>query len=162
MPEELDKEVKDYVFALDSGYLSEIRRCSQQGVQEWNVPRPFDTIIREMCLEVPQSYIKVAFSLLSDCILNEKTGYWDHSDRRESACLMLYKFWCHQTGRGLLTSKKFSGWDNEYAWQKKWTENKEVIKRCERINELLLENNKKIDDAMSKIYTDSPIEAKEK
>ena len=141
------------MFALDGGYLNEIRRCSQQAVQEWNVPRPFDTIIREMCLNVPQSYVNVSFSLLSDCIFDEGKGYWDRGNRRESACIMLYKFWCHQSGRGLLTDRSHSRWQAEYDWQKKWTEEgSEAGDRVEKINRLLKEHNKQLDEAMSKIY----------
>ncbi len=152
LPEELDAEVKNYVFALDQGYLNEIRRCSQQGLAEWNISRPFDTIIREMCLKVPFSYIKVAFSLLSDCIFDEETGYWDRGNRRESACLMLYKFWCHQTGRGLLTSSDISGWDKEYSWMEKRTDEGGARDRVEKINKLLKEHQKQLGEAISKIY----------
>ncbi len=152
LPEEIDEELKNYVFALDKGYLNEIRRCSQQGLHEWNVPRPFDTVIREMCLEVPQSYIKVAFGLLSDCVLDEETGYWEHGNRRVIACLMLYKFWCHQTGRGLLIDRKFSGWEHEYAWMNKWSTDMVAKSKAEKINELLTEHQKQLDDAYAEIY----------
>ncbi len=156
LPEELDEEVESYVFALDRGYSDEIRRCSQQGVQEWNISRPFDTIIREMCLDVPQSYVKVAFSLLSDCIFDEGRGYWDRGNRRDSACIMLYKFWCHQSGRGLLFDRSHSGWQSEYDWQKKWTEKgSEAMERVEKINSLLKDNSKKMDESMSKIYIEA-------
>jgi len=151
LPEELEGEFNNYIFALDRGYTDEIRRCSQQGMLEWNISRPFDTIIREMCLDVPQSYIRVAFGLLSDCIFDEKTGYWDRGSRRESACLMLYRFWCHQTGNGLLTDNNFSGWDDEYNWCIKYGK-KEVKKRVKKINGLLLVHKKKIEDVRSKIF----------
>jgi hypothetical protein len=152
LPEELDKEVENYTFALDRGYLNEIQRCSQQGLQEWNIRRPFDTMIREMCLKVPFSYIKVAFSLLSDCIFEEETGYWDRGNRRECASLMLYKFWCHQTGRGLLTSSDMSGWSDEYAWIEKWTEDGEARDRAKKINGLLEDHQKQLNDAIAPIY----------
>ncbi len=74
-----------------------------------------------MCLRVPFSYIRVAFGLLSDCIFDGGKGYWDRGNRRESACLMLYKFWCHQTGRGILTSSGISGWDKEYRHAMAWS-----------------------------------------
>jgi len=162
LPTKLDEEVLDYVYALDVGYLNEIRRCSEQGLIEWNTPRPFDTIIRDMCLDVPQAYIQVAFRLLSDCIFNEETGYWSKGDRRESACLMLYKFWCHQTGQGLLSGKKHSNWDCEYANKKKWTEEvgktrsrveeaSKTRKRVEIINNLLTTHQKDMLDARPEI-----------
>ncbi len=154
LPEELDEEIKNIIFALSPGYLNEIRRCSQQGLAEWNVSRPFDTVIREMCLEIPKKYIKVAFSLMSDCVFDEGTGYWKHGNRRETACLMLYKFWCNQTGRGLLTDRGFSGWDEEYKWVKKWSKKEEEKNRVERINKLLLEHKKQLDDAMDEIYVE--------
>jgi len=151
LPEELDKEVKNYVFALDQGYLNEIRRCSQQGLQEWNIPKPFDSITKEICLAIPQSYIKTAFYLLSDCIFNEKTNYWSRDDKKNILCLMLYKFWCHQVDRGRLTIRGFSDWDNQYIREKKWTvEGGETRNRAEKINKLLLKHKKQLDEAMEK------------
>lgn len=152
LPEELNEEVENYVFALDYGYLNEIRRCSQEGMAEWNISRPFDTIIRGMCLRVPFSYIGVAFSLLSDCIFDDGTGYWDRGNRRESACLMSYKFWCHQTGRGILTDSNASGWDKEYRHAIAWTVEGEARDRVEKINRLLKEHQKQLDEAISDIY----------
>jgi len=152
LPKKIDKDIKDCVFALDKGYLNEIRRCSQQGVQEWNIERPFDTVIREMCLEVPESYFKVAFGLLADCVFDEKTGYWKRgTSRREIASLMLYKFWCHQTGRGLLMDRRHSGWEDNYEWVKKWAK-EEDKDWAENINKLLLKHQKQLNKAFSNIY----------
>lgn len=154
LPEELDEEIKNIIFALSQGYLNEIRRCSQQGLVEWNVSRPFDTVIREMCLEIPEKYIQTAFGLMADCVFDEGTGYWKHGNRREIACLMLYKFWCNQTGRGLLIDRRYSGWDDEYEWVKKWSKEKGAKNRVERTNGLLLEHQKQLDDAMASIYVE--------
>jgi hypothetical protein len=152
LPKELDNDIKGCMFALDRGYLNEIRRCSQEGVQEWNIERPFDTVIREICLEVSQSYFKVAFGLLADCVFDEETGYWKRNiPRREIASLMLYKFWCHQTGRGLLMDRKRSGWEDHYEWEKEWA-NDEARDRVENINRLLIEHQKQLQDAFSEIY----------
>lgn len=148
LPERLDEEVKNYIFALDQGYLNEIRRCSQQGLLEWNITRPFDTVIREMCLDVPQSYVKVSFGLLSDCVFDEETSYWDRGEsRRIRACLMLYKFWCHQTGRGLLIDESHSGWQKEYEWHKKYGKKMQT----EMINSSLVEHMYLLDKAFSEI-----------
>ena len=114
-----------------------------------------------MCLRVPFSYIRVAFGLLSDCIFDGGKGYWDRGNRRESACLMLYKFWCHQTGRGILTSSGISGWDKEYRHAMAWTVEGEARDRVEKINRLLKEHQKQLDEAISDIYIEKSKENKE-
>lgn len=103
LPEEYDKYVKEQKFLLNGTYLHEIKRTATQGYIEWATERHFDTSIREMCLKPAQSFIEVSFKLLADCIYDEKTQYFSRDEKRYILDnMMLYKFWQHQTGRGLV------------------------------------------------------------
>lgn len=103
LPEKWDKKIKDLLFAIDGGYMAEIKRNSLQGVLEWNLERPFDTAIREQCLITAKAHIETAFMLLSDSIYDKETNYFSRGvESRLIRSAMLYKFWAHQTGRGLI------------------------------------------------------------
>ena len=45
-----------------------------------------------------QAYVEVAFSLLADCILDEKEEYFARGGKMVIASAMIYKFWFRQTG----------------------------------------------------------------
>lgn len=103
LPEPYESWSENLKFAIPRKYLDEIRRMSQLGLLEWNLPRSFDTVIREMCLEPAIAFIKCAFKLIADCVYDTEKKYFYRGDDKilVSHCL-LYKFWSHQTGRGLV------------------------------------------------------------
>jgi hypothetical protein len=59
-----------------------------------------------MCLETANAHVMVAFSLLADCMYDAKKQYFCRGFLKQLyRTTMLYKFWSHQTGRGLLRIK---------------------------------------------------------
>lgn len=102
LPQIYDTYVKSLVFAVSDSYHSEIVRNSRRGLEEWDVRRKFDTVVRENCLGPAIENIYVAFYLLSDCIYDKHTKYFDRNPNNILARYCLpYKFWSHQTGRGV-------------------------------------------------------------
>lgn len=129
LPEPYDTLIKNLQFTIDGKYLREINRMSHNAFYEWNMQRSFDTMIREMCLEPAISFAQVAFRLLGDCIYNSDTNYYERDStlRLIVPHLMLYKFWAHQTGRGLLREHSmFSKLENKPKLKKETEE--ELIK----------------------------------
>ena len=105
LPEPYDSEVKNLRFKINSDYMTEIQNQSMTALVEWSKYRPFDTMIREICLEPAIANVWVAFSLLADCIVDENSK-WLRSHRKIIyKHAMSYKFWFHQTGRGLVWDK---------------------------------------------------------
>lgn len=97
--------VNDLVFCLDDKYLEEIRRTSQRAAEEWAMRRPFDTCVREMCLNPAISFVATAFYLLCDTIYEGEGKNYpiDHLSRRYLAKYLLgFQFWAGQTGSGLI------------------------------------------------------------
>lgn len=104
LPENWINFLNNLTFALDYSYKEEIERCCFRAQEERSlINRGFDTSIREYCLNTAETFIDVAFFLLSDCIYDEKKKYFD---RRYPHCfiktMLLYCFWHHQTGDGLV------------------------------------------------------------
>lgn len=104
LPEKYCSVIDDLVFHLDQKYLAEIHHCCQMAIMERCKRRPFDTMVRDFCLEPSTAYVYVAFRLICDCVFDEDKHYYRQHDwvRRIAHHAMLYKFWHHQTGRGLL------------------------------------------------------------
>ena len=89
-------------FAIPYHYRREIRRCVRMAVLEWEREAPFDTNIREMCLETAEKFIEVAFDLLADCPYDPEADYFSRDDKRGILKpAFIYRFWDGQTGRGL-------------------------------------------------------------
>jgi hypothetical protein len=86
-------------FAISKEYHDEIVRNAQRGREEWMRDRPFDTAIREMCLETAQAHVEVAFKLLADCHYDLEARYWSRSNKRILESALLWKMWYWQTGR---------------------------------------------------------------
>lgn len=102
LPEIYDSYVKSLVFAIPGSYHSEIVRNARRGLEEWDVKRKFDTVVRDNCLGPAIEHIYVAFYLLSDCIYDRSAKYFDRNPNSILARYCLpYKFWSHQTGRGV-------------------------------------------------------------
>lgn len=97
--------VDDLVFCLDDKYLEEIRRTSKRAAEEWAMRRPFDTCVREMCLNPAISFVATAFYLLCDTIYEgEGRDYSPEARSRRflAKYLLGFKFWVGQTGSGLV------------------------------------------------------------
>jgi len=91
-------------FAIPDKYMQEINRCTAAAIQEGQIKRVFDTVIREMCLMPRDSFVEVVFRLISDCLcVSECTNATEMNARRRlSISMLLYRFWMYQTGRGLV------------------------------------------------------------
>jgi len=91
------------IFAIPQTYMTEIHRCVHLALFEWGTNRPFDIMIRKICLEPAISYIFVSFRLIADCLYDKKTNYFYRGEDKIFATqAMLYKFWSFQTGCGLI------------------------------------------------------------
>ena len=165
-PEEYEKILKEMQFAIPSSYMIEIKRQVWQSRSEWSYVKDlhFDTSIRESCLAPSISHTRTAFYLLADCAYDKETNYYDRRHQKILyQYLMLYRFWQHQTGRGMIGIH--SGFDRlEKIIQKRLAENPDKIfhiirkflttfKCCSGIH------HKKLDEAISVIYKGSGIEA---
>jgi hypothetical protein len=105
LPEEWDTWIKSLVFAIDEGYLREIRYWSQFALNSWNRSNfaSADTVVREICLEPAIGMIRVAFFLIGDCTYDPENKWYSRTDKNFLVeHVMSYKFWAYQTGRGLL------------------------------------------------------------
>ena len=104
LPKKYTEWLQNLRFALSESYEREIRRNAWNAQEEWNIRRPFDTVVREHCLRPAIQFVNCAFYLLCDCIYDEQKKYWSRFKglHRFAVNVMLYKFWAHQTGRGLL------------------------------------------------------------
>lgn len=103
LPPEYDLLLRDVRFAVNQSYREEIHRNCRRAMVEWNIYRGFDTCVREMCLEPAQSHVWVAFKLLADCLYDSDAKYFHRGPEKWFlANAMVYKFWGHQTGSGLL------------------------------------------------------------
>lgn len=157
LPEPYDALVKNLQFIIDGKYLREINRNSHNAFYEWNFQRSFDTAIREMCLEPAISFTQVAFRLLGDCLYNSDTNYYerDVALRLIIPRLMLYKFWAHQTSRGLL--QKYSLFDTLENVRKDndglYKYEKKVIDEINKLYEILDEHEKEFDKSIYNIYS---------
>lgn len=107
LPPEYIDIVDNFVFAIDLDYEKEIHRNSHRADEEWHVKRSFDTNVREYCLTPAISHVEVAFYLLSDCFYDEEKQWFSRHDGYGSIAkeAMLYRFWCGQTGRGLIWNR---------------------------------------------------------
>ena len=92
------------LFCISASYMTEIKRNAMRAFEEWVViNRPFDTMIREMCLLPAIAHVAVAFKLIEDCAYNPSTKYFDRGDLNKILrYAMMFRFWSHQTGMGLI------------------------------------------------------------
>lgn len=107
LPPRYEKMLRDATFAISPEYMLEVRRNAERALDEWETERPFDTIVREHCLEPGIAHAESAFYLLEDCLFNPELHYWLNHDTLEKRVMleaMLLKFWTGQTGPGLVWS----------------------------------------------------------
>jgi hypothetical protein len=103
LPEPYNQTVKDSLFLITPNYRNEIIRNFAEATKEWTLNRSFDTNIREMCLQPAISHVKVGFELIGDCLYDERTNYYDRTELKGIiANMLMYKFWCMQTGNGMV------------------------------------------------------------
>lgn len=94
LPEPYNTEVNSLMFGIDDAYMTEIKRNQERATEEWSLGRPFDTIIRDMCITPAIEHVKVFFKLLWDCacpFAEDKDKWW-------LANAMAYRMWMGQTG----------------------------------------------------------------
>ena len=99
LPFDYEHKIADLVFGLQTGYLTEIRRCAHAAINEFNVHRQVDGYMQDLCLKPGVSYVETAFRLLADSILDEHSDYYTRAYVLKTIAFhaMLYKFWCCQT-----------------------------------------------------------------
>lgn len=142
LPKEWDEWIKSLVFAIDRGYLREIRYWAREALTHWNRSNyaSADTMVREICLKPAISMIQVAFFLIGDCIYNEEKKWYARAGKGFLAEYALpYKFWAYQTGRGLL-------WDHAGLDRLQWSvkHSTAAIKRSN--DEFIIEGTKFLRD----------------
>jgi len=106
-PKSFNSDLKSSLFCLPNSYLDEVRRQTSEAMIEWSSRYPFDTVIREKCLEPAITHVKIAFYLLKDCICDDNGDFLHNNYSRTATYIMLYKFWAGQTGRGCVREHAF-------------------------------------------------------
>lgn len=116
-----------------------------------------NTMIREVCLRPAIEFVWCSFYLLCDCVYDKETNYFCRKDRTKiSRYILSYRFWCHQTGRGLLEDhahfEKLEWWisdESSFSNQefkaegRKWLEAaKDHQKEMDKASECMREENK--------------------
>jgi hypothetical protein len=95
--------LSEMVFAIDDGYLSEIRRAAWLSIYELNQKRDIDPAIKQIYLDPVISYVYESFRLLADCAFDESTQFYYRGDHKEILTyLLLYKFWKNQISKNLI------------------------------------------------------------
>jgi hypothetical protein len=117
------------LFVIPNNYMYEINRCSNEALREKTVKKQFDTMIRDYCHNITETYIDVAFYLISDCIYDPKTNYFSREhDRRIVKAVMLWKFWAHQIGLGLIEYISKINKIRNYDFNK--SDRKDFVNKC--------------------------------
>jgi len=104
LPAKQVKNLDSCIFNIKPNYRNEILRNAKRAVAEHDIERKFDTNIREMCQQTVEAHVEVAFSLLADCFydINEMKFSRDYVLKFMMPKWMLFRFWFHQTGWGLV------------------------------------------------------------
>jgi hypothetical protein len=97
-------------------YYDEIIHFRDLSIKEWSKQRPFDTNIREKCLEPAISAIDTFFHLIYDCAFMFEFRGSQNIDIIKS--LWLYRFWKHQTGSGMLISRSTKDLERHLKYNK--------------------------------------------
>ncbi len=106
LPDAYEEQVKSLRFAISHNYRQGISHYSNLAQVERNRSWPYDTMVRDICLNVVAEAIRVAFFLLKDCTYDQETGGFDRSeDRSLFDNMLVWRFWVHQTGRGTVWRK---------------------------------------------------------
>jgi len=95
------KLMTEQEFIIPLSYMKRIKHYAELAHKEWNESNPFDTNVRETCLDVAESSVYVSFYLLKDCIY----GTDNFVDADIWLSMALSNFWMGQTGRGLVAEK---------------------------------------------------------
>jgi hypothetical protein len=162
LPEEWDEWIKSLVFAIDEGYMREIRHWTQQGLHNWNRSNyaTADTMVREICLKPAISMIEVAFFLIGDCIYDPENSWYSRAGKNFLAePVMLYKFWSYQTGRGLLLERarmEKIAWSIKNSTLAKRDPNDEYIIQGKKLIEDLNKHQEKFGESYKELSIDLP------
>lgn len=166
LPSPYGSWINEMQYVISPEYKREIRRCAEQALGEWNIKRPFDTSIREMCLGPAIEFVKIAFRLLADCAYDPKTNYYYRkSDKRILSPALLYKFWINQTGGGMTWFHAGLDYlerllkENEYG--KTWEVNDPERKEIKEFLVEIVDQEQIINDKFARVMVDNE-EIKEK
>ena len=159
LPEKWENWLSGIKYAIPSTYYKEISNQSHLAIEEWNREYPFDTVIREMCLQSAIAHVAVAFKLVADCAYDPATNYYSRGDDKIILkYALMYRFWIGQTGGGLL--KTHSEFDHlnwlltcDNIWHDRMLPARHVIE--EFINDID-KFEKEWDTQHNKIYEDLP------
>lgn len=106
LPPIIDETVKSQFFALDEPYLKAIRSHSRMARDVWGNRYSMDTMARERAMQPADALVHSALWLLADCAYDPETKYYIRTTTKIILPhAMAWKFWQHQTGRGLLWRK---------------------------------------------------------
>lgn len=146
LPEPYDSWVKNLEFAIPVNYLEEIRYNARMAQMIYCSSHPFDTMIREICYEPAVAHVYVAFRLIADCVYSRKDNYFYRGDEKIIVPqALLYKFWIHQTGSGLI--KEHSHFDR-ITWMledKPSESNDSKTREVQKFIEAIKDFHKKLD-----------------
>jgi len=95
-------------FKMPKSYYDECLYLKEMAIKEWNRSKPFDTMVRESLLKISEQYISSYFFMIYDSISMYNSMYndeKDHFDKLLLRILLQYRFWKHQTGKGLVLQK---------------------------------------------------------
>lgn len=103
---------------IPKNYYDEIIHFRDLSISEWNRQRPFDTNVREKCLEASISSVDIFFHLIYNCAFMFNTEFRGNSNLDIIKSLWLYRFWKHQTGGGLLISRSTKDLEKHLKYNK--------------------------------------------
>lgn len=130
LPEPYEQQVQNLKFAISTQYKTEIFHSKTQAVAGWDRYYPFDTVIREMCLEPAIAFTKVTINLIWDCVYNEENRVYASNDNWWLRNAMMYKLWLHQTGRGCVArNANIPNLEDLLSWREKNSEYKEDLEK---------------------------------
>lgn len=100
LPEKYNKEVKEYKYTVSDSMYHEIQNSAMKAAEEWSRYTNFDSDIRDVLHGPAIEYVRCAFTLLA-CSIEGLPNFSNDKELVIPITAMLYKFWVHQTGRGM-------------------------------------------------------------
>jgi hypothetical protein len=112
---------------IPKAYYQEIEYFKKMAIDEFNKKRPFDTTVRERCLNPAIEAVDLFFHLIYDSLVmfNEEFRGTPNVDILKS--LWLYRFWKHQTGSGMSVLRSTKDMDKFQKLIGRSTELKKVL-----------------------------------
>lgn len=138
-------------------YYEEIEYFKKMAISEFNKKRPFDTNIRERCLNPAIESVDLFFHLIYDSVLIFNEQFRGASNIEILKSLWLYRFWKHQTGSGMLVLRSTRDIDKFQKLIKYSTDLKKVL-NSNNINPSVEEYQKIIDKISIILQRESKID----